>query len=211
MDIRSEATKNRIKLALIKCMEDAPYANISNIDIIKKAEISSRTLYKHYKNKDEILKEIEDELIEQLKEANEEDSKAVFQIKHKLSNEENLELAKEEFKHLTAFCESIKGISQILLSPNGDINYLNRIHDLSVAETKKRLKYLIKNNLIETSDDAMIPCDMVITTYAEVIVNIIITWLRYDTDLTVSNIRRILGLVQIKSPSDLLCLMKKKH
>lgn len=209
MDIRSEATRNRIKLSLIKCMKDTPYADIPNIDIIKKAEVSSRTFYHHYPSKDSILKDVEDDLIEEIKEANKKDSEAVYQIKDKLTNKENIQLAEKEFKHLTEFCDSIRDISRILLSSNGDINYLNRVHDVSIAETKRRLTYLINNNLLEISGDALIPTNIVVNLYSEIIVSVIITWLQSDTDLTLHDIRHILGLVQIKSPTELLSLIKK--
>ena len=209
MDIRSEATRNRIKLALIKCMKDTPYADVPNLDIINNAGVSSRTFYKHYSGKDQILKEIEDELIAGFKEANKKDREAVFQIKQKLTSEENIRLAETEFKHLIDFCDSAKDIIQILLSSNGDINFLNKIHAMSVAETTRRLNYLIDNNLLEISNNAMIPADMVFNLNSEVIINTIITWIRDDSDLTPHDMRHILGIVQIKSPTELLSLLKK--
>lgn len=209
MDIRCEATRNRIKLALLKCMKETPYADILNLDVIRKAEVSSQSCYKHYANKGEILKEIEDELLAGIKEANKKDREAVFQITEKLTSERNIKLAETEFRHLIDFCNSNKEVIQILLSSNGDIKFLNKIHVVSVAETRSRLNYLIDHDLLEIGDNAMIPVDIVVNLNSEVIINTIISWIKYDLDLTPHDMRHILGVVQIKSPTDLLSLIKK--
>ena len=67
MDVRSVVTKNKIKMALLNCIKEKPLANILNKDIIAKSEVSARTFYHYYSDKDEVLNEIENEILAGLK------------------------------------------------------------------------------------------------------------------------------------------------
>ena len=55
VDIRITNTKNRIQQGLLKCMAEKPFREIYSRDVIAKAEISSRTFYHYYSNKNEVL------------------------------------------------------------------------------------------------------------------------------------------------------------
>lgn len=209
MDVRSIVTKNKIKMALLECIKEKPLGNILNKDVIEKAEVSARTFYHYYTDKDIVLQEIENEILAGLKKANDQDFQYVTQVDAFLTNEDNVALAQKEFKHLIDFCDSVKEEGTILLSPNGDINFLNKIHDVSVQETSRRLNFLFENNYLDREKKTEIPANIVINIYVEAIVQTIITWLQSDTDLSPHQVRKILGLVQVKSPTELLLLLKK--
>lgn len=209
MDVRSVITKNKIKNALLKCMQEKPFGNILNKDIIKESEVSARTFYHYYSDKNVVLEEIEKEILAGFKKANDQDYQYVIKVDQPLTNEENIALAQKEFKHLIDYCNSIKEEVTTLLSSNGDINFSNKIRQLSVIETKRRLNFLFENHYLEGEKKTEIPADIVINIYVETIVNTIITWLRSNSDLSPYQVRKILGLVQVMSPTELLLLLKK--
>lgn len=55
MDIRQYSTNNRIIAGLIACMNEKPFRTLTNKAIIDKAEVSPRTFYRYYKDKNELL------------------------------------------------------------------------------------------------------------------------------------------------------------
>lgn len=121
MDVRSVVTKNKIKMALLNCIKEKPLANILNKDIIAKSEVSTRTFYHYYLDKDEVLNEIENEILAGLKKVNDQDYQNVTQVSSPLTNETNVALAQKEFKFLIDYCDTVKEEGTILLSSNGDI------------------------------------------------------------------------------------------
>lgn len=209
MDIRSYTTKNRIMMALIECIKEKPYDSILNKDIVEKAQISSRTFYHYYSDKNEILAEIEQDILTGLKEANEADFKNVTEVDHFLTDEDNIALAEKEFKHLIDYCSKVKDVANVLLSPNGDINFLSRVNKIATEETQRRLDFLFENNFLDRQKKSEIPAPIVINIVVSAIVTTVLTWLRSDTELSPYQVRKILGEVQVKSPTELLLLLKK--
>lgn len=196
-------------MALLDCMKEKSYDDVLNKDIIAKAGISSRTFYHYYSDKNSILSEIETEILNGLKEANEADYQNVTQVNQQITDSFNLELAEKEFKHLIDFCASVKDMTNVLLSPHGDINFLAKVRMVAKVETKRRLDFLFKNNFLDIEKKAEIPAPIIMNVYAGTIVETVVTWLQTDNDLAPSQVRRILGEVQNKSPMELLLLLKK--
>ena len=56
-------TKNRLFLALICLMRNEKYENITIKDILEYAEVSRRTFYRHFKNKDDLLNDYSKKII----------------------------------------------------------------------------------------------------------------------------------------------------
>lgn len=98
VDIRITNTKNRIQQGLLKCMAEKPFREIYSRDVIAKAEISSRTFYHYYSNKNEVLDDTEDELIQGLKKAMEADRKDIRKLDHLATNEEIIERFETAFR-----------------------------------------------------------------------------------------------------------------
>lgn len=209
-DIRSIATKNRIKIGLLSCMKEKGYDTILNKDIISKAQISPRTYYHYYTDKNIILQEIEAELLKGIKKANDLDYQYVTEVNARLTDQANVELAEKEFKHIIDFCTTNKDVLNILLSTNGDINFLTQVWQLVSMEVKRRIDFLNQNNFIDVGTDGDIPVQIVYNVYTGAVLETIITWLQNENDLTPYQVRKILGCVQVESPADLLLSLKRK-
>lgn len=209
-DIRSIATKNRIKMGLLSCMKEKGYDTILNKDIISKAQISPRTYYHYYSDKNIILQEIEAVLLKGIKKANDLDYQYVTEVNARLTDQANVELAEKEFKHIIDFCTTNKDVLNILLSTNGDINFLTQVWQLVSMEVKRRIDFLNQNNFIDVGTDGDIPVQIVYNVYTGAVLETIITWLQNKNDLTPYQVRKILGRVQVESPADLLLSLKRK-
>ena len=209
-DIRSIATKNRIKIGLLSCMKEKGYDTILNKDIISKAQISPRTYYHYYTDKNIILQEIEAKLLKGIKKVNDLDYQYVTEVNTRLTDQANVELAEKEFKHIIDFCTTNKDVLNILLSTNGDINFLTQVWQLVSMEVKRRIDFLNQNNFIDVGTDGDIPVQIVYNVYTGAVLETIITWLQNENDLTPYQVRKILGCVQVESPADLLLSLKRK-
>ena len=73
MDFRSINTRNRIFRGFIKVLEEKRFSECTSSDILNYAENSKKTFYNYYKNKQELLEDLENELLVGLWEALETD------------------------------------------------------------------------------------------------------------------------------------------
>ena len=191
-------------------MKEKGYDTILNKDIISKAQISPRTYYHYYTDKNIILQEIEAKLLKGIKKVNDLDYQYVTEVNTRLTDQANVELAEKEFKHIIDFCTTNKDVLNILLSTNGDINFLTQVWQLVSMEVKRRIDFLNQNNFIDVGTDGDIPVQIVYNVYTGAVLETIITWLQNENDLTPYQVRKILGCVQVESPADLLLSLKRK-
>lgn len=196
MDIRVYGSKRRIVDGLFDCLKEKPLKEVLNQDIIKKAEISSRTFYRYYSDKNEIVDEFEKAFIDGLNEALEKDREVLANLDHKPNKEEIFELADVAFQNTLKFCIPFKEQGKIMLSKNGDIKFLWMIREAAEAEFGKRKKMLYGENV--TSNP------FIERLYVGEIILTIETWLSYDDELSPQQIRTLIGQVQVMSPAELL-------
>lgn len=73
MDIRKINTINRIKNGFFLVLENKKLADCSTNDIVEKAQISKKSFYNYFKNKTELLDNIETDLLNGLQDALDQD------------------------------------------------------------------------------------------------------------------------------------------
>lgn len=196
MDIRVYDTKNRIINGLFECLKEKPLKDVLNQDIIKKANISPRTFYRYYSDKYDILKEFEAEFSKGLAAALKEDREVLMQLDHIPDKDEISSLADVAFRHTLEFCIPYMSRGKLLLSRNGDINFIWCIRDVAQAEFESRKKFLFAN---QAEPDPLIE-----KLYVGEIISTIETWLSYADDFSPKQIRTLIGEVQVLSPAELL-------
>lgn len=196
MNMRVYDTKNRIVNGLFLCLKEKPLKDVLNQDIIKKSEISQRTFYRYYSDKYEILDEFENEFTEGLATALKKDREVLSQLDHVPDKQEISNLADAAFRYTLKFCIPYMSRGKLLLSRNGDINFIWRIRDVAQAEFDSRKKFLFKNN---SEPDPLIE-----KLYVGEIISTIETWLSYADDFSPKQIRSLIGEVQVLSPAELL-------
>ena len=67
LDLRSSKTNKMIKEAFFELMDTIGFENISVVNLTKKALISRTTFYLHYKDKYDLLEQIENEILDGFK------------------------------------------------------------------------------------------------------------------------------------------------
>lgn len=205
MDLRKYHTNNRIIDGLIKCLQEKPFRKLNNQDIIQAAEISPRTFYRYYDDKNDLLDKIEDDLIANLKESLEEDRQALVNLPEPPNSETILDLADPAFRKTLQFCVDNREIAKVLLSQNGDIMLEKRVEEVSEAEFLIRAKYLSGNEELELDDPLLVKM------YVSQIITLIENWLVYSDEVSPQMIRRFIGEVQVMAPFDMLKLKAKEQ
>lgn len=201
MDVRVYGTKNRIIDGLFQCIQEKPFNSVLNRDIISKAEISSRTFYRHYSDKNQVIQEFEDKFADGLTKAFAQDRKALAQLGSNPSKADVHKVADTAFHHTMIFCDEYKKEGKLLLSPNGDIRFAWLIRRTSEKEFFIRAKYIY--------GDTTIPQDnphhtMIQKIYVGSIVAAIETWLTYSDEVSSQDARKILADLQILSPMEIM-------
>ena len=206
LDIRIQNTKSRIQNGLLELLKQKPLNDITTKDIIESAEASRKTFYTYYKDKRDLLMEIEGAIITDLQEALKEDRKCLTQHSSFPDKEEIFRLSQESFAHTVQVCSDYREVSRILLSPNGDINLLTRITYSEFMHRGKLLFYFNSQHPSTNVHPSPIPVDYLFEIYTGTLTNIIVHWVRSDDRISTSALREIMGYAQTHSPVELIYL-----
>jgi AcrR family transcriptional regulator len=201
MDIRQYSTNNRIIAGLIACMNEKPFRTLTNKEIIDKAEVSPRTFYRYYKDKNELLDRLEEQILQGLADALADDRKVLENLQHSPDKKDIIDLADPAFKETLAYAEKHKDIGRALLSENGDIKFARQVVKVSENEFRARAKYLSGDQNIKVDDEIFV------NMYVSQIINVIEDWLFFSDNVSPSTIRKIIGEIQVMSPFEMLKMM----
>ncbi|MBB1062708.1 TetR/AcrR family transcriptional regulator [Limosilactobacillus fastidiosus] len=206
MDVRSITTQQRIVEGFINLLEIKEFAKCSVNDIVEAAEVSKRTFYTYFNDKHDLINTIESRLIKGLKESLSLDREKLTKLNHIPSADEINELADTAFNNTIDYCNQNKKEFSQLLSSNGDIYFLRKIINLGNREFDLRFPYLFNNN--EEVKDNSLTLIFVRNIYVQGIINILVLWGRSSNLVGISDIKRLMGLSQTKSPVELMKLYK---
>ena len=119
IDRRVKKTKKQLRLALMHLMTQKSAKSISVRELAEQADINRSTFYIHYKDVNDLLLHLEDEMAERL-----------ITVCRKYAYTDT---AVEAFPYLTElyrFARDNADLCQVLLGPNGDRAYTERICDI---------------------------------------------------------------------------------
>lgn len=209
MDIRKINTSNRIKEGFIAVLDSKKLSECTTNDIVKSAEISKKTFYNYYQNKNDLLREIEDQLLKGLQEALVIDRETLKLGNHTPGPNEIRELAEVAFNHTLSFCNENKRFLSKLLSSNGDMQFYQMIIKLANTEFDARVPYLFGEiDIKKANKHSPLPFSFIKTLYINTIINLLMLWGAAPDSLSISEIKSIAGLVQTKSPVELIQIYK---
>lgn len=206
MDIRTINTRNRIVNGLIKAMSLKKWGACRTIDIIAKADISKKTFYNYYKNREDLLHQVEDEIIRNLKTALVKDRQTLLTTRQ-ASYAEIVGLANSAFDAILRYCDEHKNELAVLLSSNGDINLYHAIVRLANQEFIYRAPYLF--GMTAEKMAAAPVYSLFQTIYVDAITNLLIFWLNHRYTMSVDDVKYLAGMIQTKSPVQLMQLLEK--
>lgn len=115
-------TKEKLKSALIELCEEKSYYEITVWDICERAGLYRSTFYRYYDAKDDILREIEHEYIEDTQSL----TPTIWTIRRDASEEE-MEVYRKELTADMEYHRAHRQICKFLLSPGGDIYFYNKM------------------------------------------------------------------------------------
>lgn len=199
-DIRIINTKNRIRMGMINALKEKPLNEVTTKDIIEAAEVSRKTFYTYYNDQNDLLFEIENAMISDLVEGMKKDREAVTQLD---------DTADQAFVETVKACSKHREVTRILLSANGDINFLSKIKKAVYKELLARAPKLVAANdpsvqNLKKQLPVRIPLDYLFEIYVGLMVNIIQHWLTSEDPISQRQVRGIMGAAQILSPLQLL-------
>lgn len=149
MDFRILSTIERIKKGLFDNLKNKPFRLITNSDIINKAEISSRTFYRYFKDKNDLLDKVEEELIDELK------SNIANEGSQSKEQKDITTITNQILQSLLRYCYDHKDEITILLSKNGDIGFWVKIKQTIEEEAVSQLKQILGDKYFATSMDKL--------------------------------------------------------
>lgn len=209
MDIRKINTLNRIKEGFIAVLDSKKLSEVTTNDIVNSAEISKKTFYNYYQNKHELLHDIEDELLNKLQQALITDRETLKNDNHLPDTDEIKNLASVAFNQTLSFCNENKHFLVNLLSSNGDMQLYQMIVELANDEFDARVPYLFGDIDISKADvKSPLPFAFIKTLYINTIINLLMLWGAAPDSLSINEIKSIAGLVQTKSPVELIEIYK---
>lgn len=203
MDIRIINNKNRLLKGLISLISEKCLCECTTADIIERADISKKTFYNYFKNKQGFLNEVELYLLHGLQDALEKDRRELKNIKS-FSLKDISEKANSAFSKTLEFCDYHKDELSALLSSNGDMHFYRAIVKLANDEFDERALYLF--DLDDTPHKHQNLFNFFRIIYVDVIINLLTFWLNHKETMSLNDVKYLAGLVQTKSPFELMQL-----
>lgn len=124
VDRRVRKTKMHLRLALMELMSVKDVKSISVRELAERADINRGTFYIHYKDIDDLLQQLEDEMAEQLVAVCENHSPKDY------AEDRQLMFSFPYMKELFRFIQENADLCKVLLGSNGDRAYLERIYGI---------------------------------------------------------------------------------
>lgn len=207
MDIRIKKTKVRIQRGLLQLLQSTPINQLTTGDILEAAEVSRKTFYTYYRDKQALLCEISDNLVTELRLALEQDRQVLVGHDHPLDRHEIYLLAQESFAKTVKVIDAHRATLRVLLSQNGDPRIVRLIHKIAVNEFKTRSQYLfnLKNPPITIPKvPVRLSMDYMIENYVGSLIAMLVHWVRDPQPYSATKIMNALGCVQVLSPLQLV-------
>lgn len=213
-DIRTQKTKERIHQGLLHLLQTTPITQLTTNDILEVAEVSRKTFYTYYKDKQALLSEISDEIIADLRAALKQDRQVLAEQEHTLSQQEIYSLAQASFAETVRTVEAHRAALRVLLSQNGDPRVVRLIHQVAMQEYLARCDYLFN---LTTPPMALpkvavnLPMDYITEDYVGSLTAIIVHWVRDPHPISAHKMMSALGYAQIMSPMQLVYVAGQNH
>ena len=130
-DYRVRLTKQIIRETLVPLMKEYPVSRISIKMLCERAGINRSTFYAHYTDVYDLLKQIQQEIIDELS----------SHISESAFAEQN-NLTSQALEQIFSYAQANSELFEVLLSENGDFAFQREIMRLSQYKTIEALQYM---------------------------------------------------------------------
>lgn len=191
IDARIVRTKEAIRQALIRLIEEKGFEELTVRDIANEANINRGTFYTHYEDKHDLMKECQKEIMEGMSQI------AREKLKFTVSKERTDERPNIPSPAITIFefLNENKVIMKTLLGPNGDVTFQMKLRDFiwkTLFEDEQQ-QFFKKEALLA-------PEEYVASYIAFAHIGVIQQWLANGSVETPQEMARILSAININGP-----------
>jgi len=165
-DARITRTKGLIYDAFIKLMGESGFEGITINDLTQRAGLNRGTFYLHYKDKFDLLEEIENSLLAGLME--------IYQTFSPLTllNHPSFDEPHPTILHIFTYFSEHADYFNVLLSPKGDPGFASRIKKLMIDQIGKRIALDLPGE-----HNTIIPIDLLLAYVTSANLGVIQYWL----------------------------------
>ena len=144
-DRRIDKTKSLIENTLIELLKEKSFNKITIKDLTERANIGRGTFYIHYSDKYDMLEQIEDNIISEMKDMCEEETRNIPEDTLLPSNKKAFTSL---FIKIYTCISNHSEIIQVLLGPNSDMSFTMKIKNFVKGFILKQVKPKLINNKI---------------------------------------------------------------
>lgn len=181
------STDKRIQAGLLKCLRNKSFRLITNSDIINEAEVSLRTFYRYYKDKNDLLDHMEDEIIKNLSAALDNDY-ATSIDQEKDTEDRVAQVSQKIMSDVLTFSIESKDVIKTLLSANGDLALWEKIKQKVETKFRESFKAIFGDHFVMNSY-----IQLQLSSYVDSKLVFILNWLDYTDTISVSQAEKLLN------------------
>ena len=134
-DLRVRKTRAKIKRALIETINEKGFGNLTVSDITERAGINRGTFYIHYKGKQDLLNQLEENVYA--------DIIKLFHENGTISSATSYEDLNEQFfQKFSAYIYGERDFILAMVLGNGDPMFYHKVKQILIRELLKRMDYL---------------------------------------------------------------------
>ncbi|MFC5406656.1 TetR/AcrR family transcriptional regulator [Cohnella soli] len=182
LDRRQVRTKQLLYEALMSLIEERGSDNITVTDIANRANVNRGTFYLHYRDVDDMLQQLKDDVFEHVRAYVEQ-----LNIMEAISYADREDVYPPSVKIFEAFAEHADFL-RVMCGPNGDSSYLSRFRDLMASRIKEMLKSI-------TEDQYRLPPDYLIAYMSSANLGVLLHWLQMGMNQTPTQMAKLMARV----------------
>lgn len=204
MDIRVTNTQNRIQAGLISCIQSKSLIELHDKEIIEEAQVSSRTFYKYYADKNDVLDEVEKIIFDDYRKAILKDIKYWQDLTHSPSKKDIMSLSAKGLDNVLDCFKKHRTSIKALTSDNGDSKFNNQLTKILKEYIKKLvIHYFGIYNQQGRILDQEIPFNLVAIRFAQSVISPLKYWLENEDYISPQQIKQMIGKSVLYSSYDL--------
>lgn len=188
-DRRIVRTKKDIKETFISLLEEKSFEKISVRDLTERANINRGTFYLHYLDKYDLLEKLEDELFKKVQ--------AIIDETKLTSHPNVADFAKERlpfFIQLLQCFQEEAAFMKVILSPNGDANFKEKIRQVFLYNLDGIVPHASK------TDQLNYPLDLLIAYISSAHLGVLTYWLQNGLKQSPEEIATMLLEITLQGP-----------
>ncbi|MFO1446113.1 TetR/AcrR family transcriptional regulator [Bacillus sp. Bva_UNVM-123] len=190
-DRRILRTRRMIMDAFTQLLEEKGFEAITVSDLTEKADINRGTFYQHYKDKYDLLEQSENEIFDGLE-------KIVINFWNNANYDSQKVIKIDDLLPLTIKLYEFMGenfiFMKVILGPNGNPSFQNRLKEVIKKNLLHRFSHLLKE------ENMMVPSDYLLAYVSSAHLGLIQHWLECGMDRPPEEVARILSQTVILGP-----------